>query len=341
MSAPSPATLRELQNPAPVGQRHAQIVRLSCRLRADGFGASEIFHRLRANYDAGSVPDSEIAAVIRWAEKQPVLRPARFIHPRRNPCPASFETRKHDSGNDGNKLADGETTRNRECHQAIDQFLSGFSFEEADLFDASPIRLPNDFRQDAALILETLYSPAEQINIVTQHREQTNGNGIQKAFPIGFGNTFPRNECLNQLKRRSVPQSPAGAWVRMNPVNENGISDGDISEFRFALLESDLIPVEIQISLFAKLPLPICAILKSGGKSIHAWVRIGATNAGQYRETVGTLFSFLSPFGFDTSNRNPSRLSCLPGAQRFIGANGDGKQRLLYLNPEATERSIA
>ena len=232
-------------------------------------------------------------------------------------------------------------TSTGDFNRASNLFLAGFSIDEPDLFDASPVKLPGDFRNDTALAFESLYSPSDKLNIVTRFRkERTNGTN-EKAFPFGFGETISRNEWIDSFRLKSIPESLAGAWFRINPVNGTGISDSDIAEFRFALLESDFLSLEIQISLFAKLPIPICAILTSGGKSLHAWVRIAATNAGEYREKVSKLFSLLSPFGFDPANKNPSRLSRLPGAQRAIGANGDGKQRLLYLNPTATERSIA
>jgi hypothetical protein len=320
------AVRRELENPAPVGQRHAQIVRLVPLLRADGFSNSQIFFRLRANYDP-DLPDSEIFAVIKWAERNIPVRGKNDFYPIKN------NLRKNPFR--------PEKISNWDFPGAIRDFLQGFSFGEMDLFDVSPIRLPNDFRNDAELVFESLYSDSEKLNIVTRFREQKDRPGNQKALPFGFGTTLSRNQWIDSFRKKSIPESPAGAWFRINPTNGNGITDEHVSAFRFVLIESDLIPPEIQISLFSKLPIPICALVKSGGKSIHAWIRIAATNSGEFRQLVGNLFFLISPFGFDSSNRNPSRLSRLPGAQRTIGATEDGRQRLLYLNPDATERSIA
>ena len=63
-------------------------------------------------------------------------------------------------------------------------------------------------------------------------------------------------------------------------------------------------------------------------------------DAEHYRATVARLLAILARFGVDGKNKNPSRLSRLPGAWRVIGAAGDGIQRLLYLNPQPEERSI-
>jgi hypothetical protein len=82
-------------------------------------------------------------------------------------------------------------------------------------------------------------------------------------------------------------------------------------------------------------------ILTSGGKSVHAWVRINAPDRASYRSKVGQMFALLERFGVDQANKNPSRLSRLAGAQRRIGVTGDGRQRLLYFNPDNnSERTI-
>jgi hypothetical protein len=60
------AARRELENPAPVGQRHAQIIRLACLLRREGWSATPIFQRLRPNYDPALLPDAELSKAISW-----------------------------------------------------------------------------------------------------------------------------------------------------------------------------------------------------------------------------------------------------------------------------------
>ena len=137
-----------------------------------------------------------------------------------------------------------------------------------------------------------------------------------------------------------VDESEAGGWLRMNPVDGQGIADANVTAFRFALLECDTLPLEMQWALFAKLPLPIAAILSSGGRSVHAWVKLDACDAAEYRAVVPQMFALLAKFGVDRKNGNPSRLSRLPGSTRVVGAAGDGVQRLLYLNPQPKERSI-
>jgi regulatory protein RepA len=132
-----------------------------------------------------------------------------------------------------------------------------------------------------------------------------------------------------------MPRSEAGGWLRMNPLDGLGVADANVTAFRFALIECDGIPFELQMPLLAKLPLPIAVILGSGGRSLHAWVKIDASNADEFRRDVARMLALLAKLGVDTA-----RLSRLPGVVRRIGADGDGRQRLFYLNPQPKQKAI-
>ena len=92
----------------------------------------------------------------------------------------------------------------------------------------------------------------------------------------------------------------------------------NVTRFRFALVESDTLPIAEQDALFRKLELPIAALVHSGGKSLHAIVRVDAPNYEEYRKRVDFLYDFLEKNGVsvDKQNRNPSRLSRMPGVTR-------------------------
>jgi hypothetical protein len=157
---------------------------------------------------------------------------------------------------------------------------------------------------------------------------------------MGKGVTLERDALVSRFEQNGSDSSDAGGWLRMNPVDGQGIADANVTACRFALLDSDTLPPDLQLALFAKLPLPIAAILSSGGQSVHAWVKVDACDVAEYRQAVSQLLGLLAKFGVDRKNKNPSRLSRLPGACRVIGAVGDGVQRLLYLNPVPEQRSI-
>ncbi|MBI5385072.1 MAG: hypothetical protein HZA90_10340 [Verrucomicrobia bacterium] len=223
---------------------------------------------------------------------------------------------------------------------ATERWLKGFRCGEADLRDASAVVLEGDPRFDGAVLVRALYAPGERINFVTEFAEHTEKSGEVKARPLGKGITLERDALVSRFEQHGSDSSNAGGWLRMNPVDGQGIGDANVTACRFALLESDTLPMELQLALFAKLPLPIAAILSSGGRSVHAWVKLDARDAAEYRAVVPRLLGLLAKFGVDGKNKNPSRLSRLPGAVRVIGAVGDGVQRLLYVNPQPAERSI-
>lgn len=217
---------------------------------------------------------------------------------------------------------------------AVENFLKGFRADECEVWEASPIRPPDDWQTDAAALVSALYRPGEQINVVTEYLEKDG-----KARPVGDGLTIERDEFLRRFSR-AAPASKAGAWLRMNPTDGRGIGDVNVTVFRFALLECDNVPLDLQLSLFARLPLPLACILTSGGKSLHAWVKVDAPDVNEYRRIVARMLALLARFGVDGKNKNPSRLSRLPGVQRTIGMEGDGRQRLLYLDPDPIQRKI-
>jgi hypothetical protein len=110
----------------------------------------------------------------------------------------------------------------------------------------------------------------------------------------------------------------AGAWIRFNPLDGKGCSDSNITSHRFALVESDDISVERQYAIYKELELPIAALVHSGGKSLHAIVRIEAPDFKEYQKRVDFLYDVCKKNGLaiDRNNRNPSRLSRLPGVTR-------------------------
>ena len=116
-----------------------------------------------------------------------------------------------------------------------------------------------------------------------------------------------------------------GAWIRFNPVDGKGVKNENITRYTYALVESDDMPIAEQNAFYRKLELPIACLVYSGGKSIHAIVKVDATDSEEYRKRVDFLYDFLERNGLkiDKANRNPSRLSRMPGVMR------DGKEQTL------------
>ena len=223
--------------------------------------------------------------------------------------------------------------------QAMDCYLKGFRASEAELYDASPIKPADDYTQDAFIFIEHIFQPDEQINVVTNFQINKRKNGDEKADPADCGTTLERDAALRLWRSKGLPCSDAGAWLRTNPVN-GGITDAHVTSFRHMLVEFDKIPVDLQISFFARFHAPICAILSSGGRSVHAWLKVECSSREEFAAMFVSIQNRMLRFGMDTQNKNPSRLSRLVGVERKILAGEDGRQRLLYLNPNPEIKPI-
>jgi hypothetical protein len=331
-----PRTRAELASPAAPGDRHKQMVDIAVPLIGNGMAPQAVFAQLRAMYDP-TVTDAEIESVIAWVVGK-------------NPAPSGYGNRGYLC--DPARPALPVTPESASA--AVEEYLKGFPVDPAigkreneldkkgffrcdtaDYYDRSLWRPLEDWRLDSLMLFAALFFGNEFINIVTKH--------TGKGKPDGIGRTKLRDDWMRDFRKNGIPQGPAGAWYRFNPTTKTGSgdkgghTDDDVTAFRFMLIESDKLPMELQLSFFGKLRLPIAALYSSGGKSIHCLVKMDCTDADQYREQVARILNMLRPYGFDASNKNASRLSRLPGASREIGANENGEQRLLYLNPEPVE----
>ncbi len=126
-----------------------------------------------------------------------------------------------------------------------------------------------------------------------------------------------------------------GGWFCINPLKDlnSARADANVADFRHLLVEldgtlnrPDLWPEEKKVQ-FANLKatrLPIVAIYDSGGKSIHALVKVAAKDADEFKQRRQVVYAYLGKLSIDVANKNPSRLSRIPGVMR-----GPRKQHLL------------
>lgn len=193
--------------------------------------------------------------------------------------------------------------------------------------------LPEPIDDGARVIVQTLFEPGEGIRIVNAKLDDEKGGEV----PDGSGPCLSREEWLRKLdKANGNPNSifssskKTGIYIAINPLKVGGSKDTDVTAYRHALVEFDdgLSPEE-QFNLYLKSKIPCAAIIYSGGKSVHAWVKVGAGNRQEYDERVKQLYSHFESAGYmlDTKNKNPGRLSRLPNCVRF-----ERRQELLALN---------
>ena len=171
--------------------------------------------------------------------------------------------------------------------------------------------------------LETLFEPGENVGYVVKSWENEKG----KYVPQNRGNwdrtagqlIEALSKCNGDIGSVIGDYDPeGGAWIRFNPLDGKGVRNENVSDFRYALVESDGMEIEKQNAILRELELPIAALVHSGRKSLHAIVRIDAADYTEYRKRVDYLYDVCQKNGIkvDTQNRNPSRLSRMPGVER-------------------------
>lgn len=188
--------------------------------------------------------------------------------------------------------------------------------------------------------LETLFEAGENVGYVTGSWEKTDEKGTRWLPQKGCwdrtaGQLIEQlNNCNGDIGAVLGDYNPeAGAWIRFNPLDGNGCKNENVTEYRYALVESDHMEIEKQNAIFRELELPIACLVYSGKKSLHAIVRVDAADYHEYRKRVDYLYEVCQKNGIevDTQNRNPSRLSRMPGVIRgekkqFIVDTNIGKQ---------------
>lgn len=170
--------------------------------------------------------------------------------------------------------------------------------------------------------IETLFGTDEKIGYVTKVWERD-------------GRKLPSKGCFDRTSRKLLQalskckdgdlgnaigdyDQEAGAWIRFNPLDGEDVRDENVTSYRHALVESDDIDLEKQNAIMRRLELPISCLVYSGGKSLHAIVKVEAATFEEYKRRVDYLYKVCEKNGLkvDRQNRNPSRLSRMPGIMR-------------------------
>ncbi len=183
---------------------------------------------------------------------------------------------------------------------------------------------------------------------------QDSASVLRRLYPFGSGEKiliFSTMESQGQMlweadksdviQNRHLPAGDDGVWFLPQPVDgefhpnprqENKPSrrsEESIADWRFAVLESDEAEPEDWLRCLVQMPLRIACVCESGGRSIHALVRVDASSKADWDKMIGSAKPLLITLGADRGALSAVRLTRLPQAQR-----GERIQRLLYLNPQ-------
>lgn len=205
-----------------------------------------------------------------------------------------------------------------------DEIAGEYVVIDRNWIEGKEIHEPKDWNpvQQLTTYLSTLFEASEQVGYVTDTWQNDDG----KYLPTKGAWDRTAGELIQLLNQSGGDigsvlgdyDTAAGAWIRFNPLDGKGVKNENVTEFRYALVESDTMDIEKQNAVMRELELPIAVMVYSGGKSLHAIVRVEATNYDEYRKRVDYLYNVCKKNGLsvDNQNRNPSRLSRMPGIER-------------------------
>jgi hypothetical protein len=170
------------------------------------------------------------------------------------------------------------------------------------------------WNRSPAGFLHKLYKPGEK-NVVFNAYESQGCEVWQHPGVTG------NQASLNYLKKGS-----AGVWYLAQPVDgkfhwnprekkESRRSEESVTDWRYFVIESDKAPCDLWLRALVQLQLRIAAIYDSGGKSIHALIRIDAESKAAWNEIVNVqMAAILVRLGV-RAGRNKIK----PAAERFVG----------------------
>lgn len=204
--------------------------------------------------------------------------------------------------------------------------------------EGKEVQEPTDWHpaKDLITYLTVLFDPSEYVGYVTETFKGEDGRQVPSRgnYDRTAGQLIDAlRTCKDDIGAVLGDSDPdVGAWIRFNPLDGKGVKNENVTAFRYALVESDEMNLEEQHAMIRELELPVTALVSSGGKSLHAIVRIEAGSFEEYRSRVDYLYAVCEKNGLkvDRQNRNPSRLSRLPGVMRrgkkqFLLASNIGK----------------
>lgn len=220
--------------------------------------------------------------------------------------------------------------------------------------------------------LEALYRDNERVLIFTRFYSQ--GDFLHQ---VSRGSCRLAEERGVKAVESKLPTTgKEGVWFLTNPVNAkwavgkpkpvmewiDGVktqtgtqttytrrSWKTVTSWRYLTIESDDAPEELWLRALVKLNLPIAAIYSSGGKSLHALVRIDAGSKAELDSVRDVLVQVVAPIGGDPANMTSVRLSRLPGCWREGKTDKQGRyhafpkpqlQELIYLNPDPPMKAL-
>lgn len=224
----------------------------------------------------------------------------------------------------------------------------------------SPVPVPAEHEQGvetAAAFLDALYPTGSRLLVFLKQFSQ--GDFLHEAGRGSF--RLAAAPAVRAVSSRLPAGAGEGVWWLVQPVNgtwqanpNNRDAAGNVqlgrrhaacvTSWPYLVLESDEAPADLWLRALVQLPFPIVAAYTSGGRSVHALVRVNADSKAAWDALRDDLLPIVCPLGADAGALSAVRLSRLPGCLRHGKRDREGKlhrydspqlQRLVWLNPAA------
>lgn len=339
--------------PAIKGQNgHATGFHVACIL-VQGFGLSPeaalpIFEEFNARCQP-PFPPQQLTHKLNGADAEPGLRTREGVQPRG--C-----LRDAGGRDDYQPARAAEPAPAREPELKRPEFspeklreLAGRWRETADLCWLANRSALDPAQVSAARFLQSLYGPGEHVVVFTNQMDQ--GAALWPADKVPT--TGPEGVWyLAQPVDGKYHANPRSLDRKTNQPKMSRRSMESVTQFRYLVLESDQADLRDWLGLLVQIPLRIEAIYTSGGRSIHALLRVNCPTKSAYDATKKELeptLNLLGLAGNDSQVLSSVRLTRLPGAMREGKKDKSGAyvrfarpelQKLLYLRPNAPLRAL-
>ena len=197
--------------------------------------------------------------------------------------------------------------------------------------ERSTMALPTAVDDGFVRLIDACFQPGEFVAIAPA-AESDDGEIVPRR-----GVTLTAAEWKSKVKAKGgidrVFGTKLGLFLRINPMAKGGAKNEDVISFRHVLVEFDRdgagkpIPKEEQYRAVVASGMPVAALIDSGNKSLHAWIRVDAPDEAEYKRRVEIIWGWFSGINLDRQNRNPSRLSRCPDGWRTV--DGDVRRQCL------------
>ena len=188
--------------------------------------------------------------------------------------------------------------------------------------EVKPMFADGNSEAELKAFIGAMFVGSEHIAFTTDYMEDDKHPGKMK--PSGRGTYWMTAEQVmgnldkGMLSAVGTTHDESGAWIRINPVDGEGVGNDHVTSFRYGLVESDEMDVNEFAAKVKAMNLPVAAMVYSGKRSLHAIVRVDAKDIAEYKQRMEKLYLRCEKDGIavDRANKDASRMTRMPGVTR-------------------------